>query len=104
MFHDCDESELLVHDRLAEKSIRHHRSFHGLKDAARFGCHLCNLIELYCTGSPIDLDLPVVLNLDRRDRRQRKYAFNVSTEKGHTKVQLGLIGIYNCAPALSCGC
>jgi hypothetical protein len=91
MFQNCDESQLLVHDRLAKESFRHHSSFHKLRAASGFGCHLCNLIELYCTGFSVDPDLPVWLKLDLRGKGDRKYSFNVSTGERRTEVQLGMV-------------
>jgi len=96
MFQNCDEPQQLVYDRLAKESIRHHSSFHTLREAARDGCHLCNLIELYCTGLPVDLDLPVKLKLDLRNQRTRKYSFNAGTRGGHTEVQLGMVSTDDC--------
>ncbi|KAJ9425796.1 heterokaryon incompatibility protein-domain-containing protein [Fusarium oxysporum] len=90
MLCECDESYVLVCDRLAEGSVRHHESFHRLRQAARAGCHLCNLIELYCTISPIDSDLPVMLKVDIRNTGGRNYAFDVSVDKDCTEIRLGL--------------
>ncbi|KAM5363445.1 hypothetical protein ACJZ2D_012012 [Fusarium nematophilum] len=82
---------LLVHDGLAKHSILHHKSFRALQQAAGANCHLCSLIEMYCTALCIDLDLPVELSFDLR-RQYREYAFTVETEKPCTKIRLGLIG------------
>ncbi|KAH7262899.1 heterokaryon incompatibility protein-domain-containing protein [Fusarium tricinctum] len=90
MFCECDESYVLVCDRLAQSSVKHHESFHGLRQAARAGCHLCNLIEIYCTISPIDPDLPVMLKVDIRNTGNRNYSFDASVDKERTEVWLGL--------------
>jgi hypothetical protein len=94
MYCECDESYVLVCDRLAKCSVKHHESFHGLRQAARAGCHLCNLIELYCTISPIDPDLPVMLKVDIRNTGSRNYSFDASVDKERTEIWLGLKGIY----------
>jgi hypothetical protein len=98
MLCECDESYVLVCDRLAEDSVRHHESFHSLRQAARAGCHLCNLIELYCTISPIDPDLPVMLKVDIGNTGGRNYAFDVSVDKYCTEIRLGLKGNYSRVP------
>ncbi|RSL58773.1 hypothetical protein CEP53_006027 [Fusarium sp. AF-6] len=90
MFKNCDESQVLVHHDLAEYSIRHHKSFLALQEAARENCHLCSLIALYCTAFQVDSDLPVQLNLDLRDTLSRGYAFSVEKENSCTKIRLGL--------------
>ncbi len=105
MLHRCDGSKLLVHNRLQKKSFPHHTSFYELKEAARAGCHLCSLIELYCTAYTMDSDLPVVLCLDLRDKRERGYTFNVCAGKDSTEIHLGLKGTYlihNCSVSSNC--
>ncbi len=92
MLRRCDGSKLLVQSRLQKKSFPHHTSFVELKEAAGAGCHLCNLIELYCTGYAIDSNLPVVLCLDLRAKRERGYTFYVCTGKDSTEIHLGLKG------------
>ena len=99
MFQNCDEPQQLVYDRLAKESIRHHSSFHTLKEAARDGCHLCTLIELYCTGFLVDSDLPVMLKLDLRDKGDRNYSFSAGTSEGNTEVQLGMVSTKDCLSA-----
>ncbi|RGP68537.1 het domain-containing [Fusarium sporotrichioides] len=90
MFRECDESYVLVCDRLAEHPVRHHDSFHGLRQAARAGCHLCNLIEAYCTISSVNPNVPVILKFDIRNTCDRRHAFDVSVDKKHTEIRLGL--------------
>ncbi|CZR40426.1 uncharacterized protein FPRO_05326 [Fusarium proliferatum ET1] len=90
MLRECDESYVLVCDHLAEGSVRHHESFHLLSQAAKAGCHLCNLIELYCAASPIDPDLPVMLKFDIRDTTDRRCVFDVTANKEYTEIRLGL--------------
>ncbi|KAG4290188.1 hypothetical protein FPRO06_02074 [Fusarium proliferatum] len=90
MLRECDESYVLVCDHLAEGTVRHHESFHLLSQAAKAGCHLCNLIELYCAASPIDPDLPVMLKFDIRDTTDRRCVFDVTANKEYTEIRLGL--------------
>ncbi|RSL88606.1 hypothetical protein CEP52_015177 [Fusarium oligoseptatum] len=90
MFKNCDESQVLVHHDLAEYSIRHHKSFLALQEAAGENCHLCSLIALYCTAFQVDSDLPVQLNFDLRDTLSRGYAFSVEKENSRTRIRLGL--------------
>ncbi|KLU88827.1 hypothetical protein MAPG_07810 [Magnaporthiopsis poae ATCC 64411] len=98
MFRDCDGSKLLVHNRLRKRPIPHHGSFHELKEAARAGCHLCSLIEFYCTGYTVDWEFPILLSLDLRDKDDRGYAFHVRTGESQTEIHLALKGTKNPPP------
>jgi hypothetical protein len=66
---------------------------------------LCSLVELYCRGTRLDPNLPLVLKFDLRGRELRRYAFGVKVKKKkHIKIKLGLDSNYNPNQLrLSCG-
>ncbi|KAJ3548776.1 hypothetical protein NM208_g850 [Fusarium decemcellulare] len=98
MYSNCDGSKILVLRSLAKQPCTHHDSFQKLKTAASSGCHLCSLIELYCRGTPLDSDLPLVLKFDFRGHELRRYAFGVKVKKEHIKIKLGLKSFVNGVP------
>jgi hypothetical protein len=98
MYRSCDGSEMIIHNKIAEKKIRQHLNFAELKKAADAGCHLCNLIKLFSRGVVgIKGDVPVFLKFDAvqalKLRKPRPH-FEIVIGDEFTEIHLGVNGMH----------
>jgi len=98
MYRSCDGSEMIIHNKIAEKKIRQHSDFAELKRAADAGCHLCNLIKLFSRGVVgIKEDVPVCLKFDAVQAlnvRKPRPHFEIVIGDEFTEIHLGVNGMH----------
>jgi hypothetical protein len=94
MYRSCDGSEMIIHNKIAEKKIRQHSNSAELKKAADAGCHLCNLIKLFSRGVVgIKGDVPVFLKFDAVQAlklRNLRPHFEIVIGDEFTEIHLGV--------------
>jgi hypothetical protein len=98
MYRSCDGSEMIIHNKIAEKKSRQHSSFAELKRAADAGCHLCNLIRLFSRGVVgIKEDVPVCLKFEAVQAwsfSKPRPLFDIVIGDEFTEIHLGVNGMH----------
>lgn len=98
MYRSCDGSEMIIHNKIADKKIRQHSTFAELKRAADAGCHLCNLIKLFSRGVVgIKEDVPVCLKFEAVQAwnfSKPRPLFDIVIGDEFTEIHLGVNGMH----------
>lgn len=98
MYRSCDGSEMIIHNKIAEKEIRQHSNFAELERAADAGCHLCNLIKLFSRGVVgIKEDVPVCLKFEAVQAwnfSKPRPLFDIVIGDEFTEIHLGVNGMH----------